>query len=349
MGLQERKRQILKAIIENYIDTAEPVGSKSLTVAFDRPISSATNRNEMSELEEMGYLEKPHVSAGRVPSYAAYRLYVNELMESAAGLTAEIDAIRMELEGKLSQLDDLAYSASRVISSMTNQTTVSAVRSSGTKVQKVELISADNGHSYAVVLITSGEVKSKMFRSYEPLDPSAVAMLSTALNLALAENRVEYLLPSIARSMGADAAVFRLADAVIRFIEETERDLDTNKVHVEGAEKLLNMREYQDASKARDLMEYLSDSQKVMDMLDEAGDEPIGIKIGSELGDPRAKDASFVFTTYDIDRHTKGIIGIVAPTRMDYNRACAHLTAFKQAVRQLGAHTDDIGEGNEHR
>lgn len=348
MSLQDRKRRILKAIIESYIDTAEPVGSKALAISFDRPISSATIRNEMSELEEMGYLEKPHVSAGRVPSYAAYRLYVNELMDRSASIAAEINAIRAELENKLHELDDLAYTASRVISAMTNHTTVSAVKTSGAQVKKVELIPVD-GYSYAVVLITDSEVKSRMFRSHEPIDPSAAAMLSTAMNLALTENRLEYLIPSIARSMGTEAPAFRLADSVLKFIEEVEHDGDGTKIHVEGAEKLLNMREYQDAGKARELMEYLSDSNKVMDLLEQAGDMPISIKIGPELGEPRAKDASFVFTTYDIDRHTKGIIGIVAPTRMDYAKACAHLAAFKQAVRQLAPHITDIGDNNEHR
>ncbi|MBQ2866532.1 MAG: heat-inducible transcription repressor HrcA [Clostridia bacterium] len=348
MDMQDRKRRILKAIVENYIDTAEPVGSKSLATSFDRPISSATIRNEMSELEEMGYLEKPHVSAGRVPSYAAYRLYVNELMDRSASIAAEINAIRAELESKLRELDDLAYTASRVMSAMTNHTTVSAVKSSGVQVKKVELIPVDS-YSYAAVLITDSEVKSRMFRLRERIDPSAAAMLGTAINLALAENRLEYLLPSIARSMGPEAPAFRLADSVLKFIGETEREGDGTRLHVEGAEKLLNMREYQDASKARELMEYLSDSGKVMDLLEEAGEMPISIKIGPELGEPRAKDASFVFTTYDIDRHTKGIIGIVAPTRMDYAKACAHLAAFKQAVRQLAPYTDETGDNNEYR
>ena len=348
MDMQDRKRRILKAIVENYIDTAEPVGSKSLATSFDRPISSATIRNEMSELEEMGYLEKPHVSAGRVPSYAAYRLYVNELMDRSASIAAEITAIRTELESKLRELDDLAYTASRVMSAMTNHTTVSAVKSSGVQVKKVELIPVDS-YSYAAVLITDSEVKSRMFRLRERIDPSAAAMLGTAINLALAENRLEYLLPSIARSMGPEAPAFRLADSVLKFIGETEREGDGTRLHVEGAEKLLNMREYQDASKARELMEYLSDSGKVMDLLEEAGEMPISIKIGPELGEPRAKDASFVFTTYDIDRHTKGIIGIVAPTRMDYAKACAHLAAFKQAVRQLAPYTDETGDNNEYR
>jgi len=348
MDMQDRKRRILKAIVENYIDTAEPVGSKSLATSFDRPISSATIRNEMSELEEMGYLEKPHVSAGRVPSYAAYRLYVNELMDRSASIAAEINAIRAELESKLRELDDLAYTASRVMSAMTNHTTVSAVKSSGVQVKKVELIPVDS-YSYAAVLITDSEAKSRMFRLRERIDPSAAAMLGTAINLALAENRLEYLLPSIARSMGSEAPAFRLADSVLKFIGETEREGDGTRLHVEGAEKLLNMREYQDASKARELMEYLSDSGKVMDLLEEAGEMPISIKIGPELGEPRAKDASFVFTTYDIDRHTKGIIGIVAPTRMDYAKACAHLAAFKQAVRQLAPYTDETGDNNEYR
>ena len=115
MELPERKRRILKAIVESYIDTAEPVGSKTLVNSFDSPISSATIRNEMSELEDMGYLEKPHVSAGRIPSFAAYRLYVNELMERHRVATDELEAMRLMMQTKMREIDNIVVSASKVL------------------------------------------------------------------------------------------------------------------------------------------------------------------------------------------------------------------------------------------
>ena len=163
MELPKRKKRILKAIVESYIDTAEPVGSKTLVNSFDGPISSATIRNEMSELEELGFLEKPHVSAGRIPSYAAYRLYVNELMERHRVATDELEAMRLMMQAKMREIDNIMVSASKVLSEMTQHTAVSMIsRSGGSQVKKCELIDVDGGYTYAVVLVTGSEVKNKM-------------------------------------------------------------------------------------------------------------------------------------------------------------------------------------------
>ena len=131
MELPERKRQILKAIVESYIETAEPVGSKMIAGVFSQPISSATIRNEMSELEELGFLEKPHVSAGRVPSYAAYRLYVDELMESYRVTTGEIERLQAAMRSRLRELDNIMVNASRIVSHFTDHTSVSIVDRAG--------------------------------------------------------------------------------------------------------------------------------------------------------------------------------------------------------------------------
>lgn len=353
MELPERKRRILKAIVESYIDTAEPVGSKTLADSFDTPISSATIRNEMSELEDLGYLEKPHVSAGRIPSFAAYRLYVNELMERHRVATGELEAMRLMMESKMKEIDNIVVSASKVIGEMTQHTVVSmASRKNADRVKKCELITVDEGHSYAVILITGSDVKNKMLRLSEPVEPATAAMLSTALNLAISEQRLEYLLPSLAPSVGEESAVYRMTADILDFIRTTENG-GKPEVYIDGAARLLDNREYQDTQRAKELLEYFADRNKVGELLETADGNPINVRIGPELQDPSMRDASLVFTSYDIDQNTKGIVGIIAPARMDYADVCAKLTAFAQAVsgglgRQM-KQLKDIGETDERR
>jgi len=350
MELHDRKRRILKAIIENYIDTAEPVGSKMLAVSFDRPISSATIRNEMSELEEMGYLEKPHVSAGRVPSYAAYRFYVNELMDRHRIAAAELEELQRKLQDKMREMDNIMVTASKVVSEMTNHTSVSMVtRRENGKVKKCELITVDGGYTYAVVLVTDSTVKSRMFRLPGPVEPSTAAVLSTAINLAISENRLSYLLPSVSQSMGMGSNVHELTRMILDFISQTEGEQAMSDFYVEGAARLLNNREYQDTQRARELLEYISDQGKMQQLIDPDAPNLVNVRIGPELEQPSMRDASLVFSTYRIDEHTQGIIGVVAPTRMDYAAVYTKLAAFAQAMSGMlnsNKQIKDTGEDN---
>ena len=353
MELPERKRRILKAIVENYINTAEPVGSKALADSFDTPISSATIRNEMSELEEMGYLEKPHVSAGRVPSFAAYRLYVNELMDRHRVATNELEAMRLMMESKMREIDNIVVSASKVIGEMTQHTAVSMIsRKGGDRVKRCELIAVDSGSTYAAVLVTGSDVKNKMLRLASPVAPSTAAMLCTALNLAISENRLEYLLPSVAQSMGEDSQVYQMTSDILEFIRQTEAG-SKPEVYIDGAARLLDNREYQDTGRAREVLEYFSDRSKVGELLESANGDPINVRIGPELQDPSMRDASLVFTSYQIDPNTRGIVGIIAPARMDYADVTAKLMAFTQAISGVMGRQrkqlKDAGETDEQR
>jgi len=354
MELPERKKRILKAIVESYIDTAEPVGSKTLVNSFDVPISSATIRNEMSELEELGYLEKPHVSAGRIPSYTAYRLYVNELMERHRVATDELEAMRLMMQTKMREIDNIMVSASKVLSEMTQHTTVSMIsRTGGCRVKKCELIDVDGGYTYAVVLVTDSEVKNKMLRLRHPVEPATAAVLCTAINLALSERRLEYLLPSVQQSMGNNSAVYQLTADVLDFIRLTEAG-SKPEVYIDGTARLLDNREYQDTHRARELLEYFSDRSRVGELLEQEEDGGlVKIRIGPELQDPSMRDASVVFTSYQIDQNTRGIVGIIAPARMDYADVCAKLAAFTQAVAGVTGQgmkrLKDAGEIDERR
>ncbi len=354
MELPERKKRILKAIVESYIDTAEPVGSKTLVNSFDGPISSATIRNEMSELEELGFLEKPHVSAGRIPSYAAYRLYVNELMERHRVATDELEAMRLMMQAKMREIDNIMVSASKVLSEMTQHTAVSMIsRTGGSQVKKCELIDVDGGYTYAVVLVTGSEVKNKMLRLSQPVEPATAAVLSTAINLALSERRLEYLLPSVQQSMGGSSAVYQMTSDILDFIRATEAG-GRSEVYIDGTARLLDNREYQDTQRARELLEYFSDRSRVGELLEQEEDGGlVKIRIGPELQDPSMRDASVVFTSYQIDQNTRGIVGIIAPARMDYADVCAKLAAFTQAVAGVTGQgmkrLKDAGESDERR
>lgn len=345
MDLPERKRRVLKAIIENYIKTAEPVGSKAIAGSLENSVSSATIRNDMSELEELGYLEKPHVSAGRIPSNQAYRLYVNELMERYRVANDELESIRNQLSDKMRELDNIMMSASRVVSQLTNHTTVSMIAGRNRQtVRKIEIIPVDDGITYALVLVTQNNVKSHMIRLPAPVGPSTAAVLSTAFNMGIAENRLSSILPSLAMSAGEHSLIYYFAEKIFEYISESESEACDSDVYVEGAAMLLNNREYQDADRMRELLEYLSDRNRLRSLVPQTEPDRINIKIGPENSDPTLRDASFIYTTYDIDEGVHGIIGVIAPTRMDYARACAVLNAFAQSLKR----DDNLTDGRKY-
>lgn len=337
MELPERKRQILKAIVESYIQTAEPVGSKMIAGILTQPISSATIRNEMSELEELGFLEKPHVSAGRVPSYAAYRLYVDELMDRYRMAASEVERLQAEMRSRLRELDSIMVNASRIVSHFTDHTSVSIVdRAGGASVKRVQLVAVDE-MTYAVVLVTESDARSKVLRLPAPLSGSEAPVLERALNLAISEGRLAELVAGL-RSMSApgSGALF-MAEKVLEQVCEMENQAHSADVYVDGAARLLSNREYQDPEKARDLLDYLSDRRKMSELA--RGETPyiVNIRIGPENTEPRLRDVSFVFTAYDLGERTRGIVGVIGPTRMDYARTIARLSAIARQLSRLAS------------
>ena len=219
--------------------------------------------------------------------------------------------------------------------------------------KKCELIDVDGGFTYAVVLVTDSEVKNKMLRLSQPVEPATAAVLSTAINLALSERRLEYLLPSVQQSMGGSSAVYQMTSDILDFIRATEAG-GKPEVYIDGAARLLDNREYQDTQRARELLEYFSDRSRVSELLvGEDGPNLVNVRIGPELQDPSMRDASLVFTSYQIDQNTRGIVGIIAPARMDYADVYAKLIAFTQAISGVTGQgmkrLKDAGESDERR
>ena len=340
MELSERKKQILKAIIGDYIRTAEPVGSKALTEGHALPFSSATIRNEMSELEEMGYLEKPHTSAGRIPSPQGYRLYVDELMEQPQDAGEEDDAtLQQMMHTKVRELDRLIEEAGRIISSLTNYASV-AVTPTMTQIsiRRFEIIAVDEMNFVIVVVTDSGTVKNKMVRTMTAVSKDEAELLTYVLNQTLTGLPLTSITAErfdiVRRAAGLTALLAPVAEYVAELIEE----LGNQKVFLEGTNKLLRFPEYRDTQKAQTLLDYMEDDHT---HLVPATRKIDGIQffIGPENGENPLSETSAIYAKYDIGRIGQGVIGIVGPTRMDYAKLSAQLSRFAKGLNKLIAET----------
>ena len=348
MELSERKKQILKAIIGDYIRTAEPVGSKALTEGHALPFSSATIRNEMSELEEMGYLEKPHTSAGRIPSPQGYRLYVDELMEQPQDAGEEDDAtLQQMMHTKVRELDRLIEEAGRIISSLTNYASV-AVTPTMTQIsiRRFEIIAVDQMNFVIVVVTDSGTVKNKMVRTMTAVSKDEAELLTYVLNQTLTGLPLTSITAErfdiVRRAAGLTALLAPVAEYVAELIEE----LGNQKVFLEGTNKLLRFPEYRDTQKAQTLLDYMEDDHT---HLVPATRKIDGIQffIGPENGENPLSETSAIYAKYGIGRIGQGVIGIVGPTRMDYAKLSARLSRFAKGLNRLIAETFlDEKDGN---
>ena len=339
MELSERKKQILKAIIGDYIRTAEPVGSKALTEGHALPFSSATIRNEMSELEEMGYLEKPHTSAGRIPSPRGYRLYVDELMEQPQDTGEEDPSLQSMMQTKVRELDRLIQEAGRLISSLTNYASV-AVTPAMTQIsiRQFEIIAVDKMNFVIVVVTDSGTVKNKMVRTIANVSKDEAELLTYVLNQTLTGLPLSHITAErfdiVRRAAGLTALLAPVAEYIAELIEE----LSDQKVFLEGTNKLLRFPEYRDMHKAQVLLDYMEDDRR---HLLPATRKIDGIQffIGPENGENPLSDTSAIYAKYDIGKIGQGVIGIVGPTRMDYARLSAQLSRFAKGLNRLIAET----------
>ena len=347
MELSERKKQILKAIIGDYIRTAEPVGSKALTEGHSLPFSSATIRNEMSELEEMGYLEKPHTSAGRIPSPHGYRLYVDELMEQPTD-TGEDDApLQTMMQTKVRELDRLIQEAGKLISSLTNYASVAITPAlTQISIRKFEIIAVDKMNFVIVVVTDSGTVKNKMVRTMADVSKEETELLTYVLNQTLTGLPLSHITAErfdiVRRAAGLSALLAPVAEYIAELIEE----LSDQKVFLEGTNKLLRFPEYRDLHKAQALLDYMEDDRK---HLLPATRKIDGIQffIGPENGENPLCETSAIYAKYDIGHIGQGAIGIVGPTRMDYAKLSAQLSRFAKGLNKLIAETFlDEKDGN---
>ncbi len=348
MELSDRKKQILKSVIDSYICTGEPVGSKLLTGTPELNVSSATIRNEMSELEKMGYLEQPHTSAGRVPTAAGYKTYVNGLMEKYLLTLEELEVLNDVFSYKVNELSRLMESASHAISEMTNYTSFSVLNSGGSAAQRFEAVYIDE-HSFLLIMIcTDGNIRNRHVKVKIEVNPDMIKTVSKALNATMSgvcsdEVTLQFVLEFEAQ-LGEYSAI---AATVLRVVYDMLNSTDSEKVHIDGVTKLLSYPEFSDVEKAKGAIAMLEDrkdfAQKVMNHSnDEKG---LTVHFGDAGSDLAGSDAGIVLQPIIINGKTIGAIGVMGPKRMNYKKVIASLQYFVDHMgKQFEGETDNETE-----
>ena len=334
MELTERKRQILKVVVEDYIRSAEPVGSKTIAARMGGSVSSATIRNELADLVDLGYLEQPHTSAGRVPSPKGYRLYVNELMEQQKLSIAETEKINQSLHIKMEELDRVISQAGRAISSFVNYPAyVAAAGKKRMTARRFDLLPVDERSCIVVMMMSDSRVKSQLLKLQLKVDLEQLPTLVGVLNshfTGISTEEMNQRLMDVAEQVPPQ--LFLLLSQTVGYAVDALEEASHREIVTAGANQLLKLPEFRDADKAHELMSFLADSKENLPMPEEG---PMKILIGPENVSEALKDTSVVVASYDIGDDMRGLIGVVGPTRMDYATVAARLSGFAEGLTRL--------------
>ena len=346
--LSERKKRILKAIVDAHIVDGEPVGSKYIMQDEHLNCSSATIRNEMAELEALGYLEQPHTSAGRVPSELGYRFYVDTLIESYAMTTTEIAEINKLLKSKMNELDQILMAASKLAGNLTNYTSfVIKPKASSVRIKRFDVIFVDR-HSLLLVMISDGgAVLTKRLSIDVSVSQMTASDLAAALNdhiSGLTAN--EITLPIIVELEEAMGDKSGIVNPIIKIIYESMNELDGGDLKVSGMDRLLQYPEYSNKDQLRELLGALENKEDILDLVSEPESDGVNVVIGSESSVKVMNNSALVFKPVVRDGKTLGAIGIIGPRRMDYAKVVATREGLAGNVESILNETDMIPERN---
>ena len=336
MNLTDRQKKILRAVVDSYVATAEPVGSKAIAAQPDMNFSSATIRNEMAYLTEQGLLEQPHTSAGRVPSPAGYRLYIDELMQDYRLSRDETQSLSQVMSDKLEEFDKAIAQVGQMISSLTNLPAYAvATKNRAVTVQRYELIQTAPYSFILVLLLSTEAVHNKLIKLPVNADPQDLKSLVAMLNASLTDLSAQEITPQILSKLQRNAgSASDLVSVIVEYTVKTLEEAQKNEVFVTGQTKLLGQPEYQDIGKATALIGSL-DEETISSL--PVPDDQSGVKIlvGPENVAQALKETSVVMARYDLGDGMQGMIGVVGPTRMDYAQVAARLTYFAEGLGKM--------------
>lgn len=335
MTLDDRKITILHAIIQNYLETGEPVGSRTISKYTDLNLSSATIRNEMADLEEMGLIIQPHTSAGRIPSDKGYRLYVDSMMETKDKEIEELKEVILEKEEKM---DRMLKSVAKVLANNTNYATmISAPAIQGNKIKFLQLSRMDENQILAVVVAEGNVIKNNVIAVSESLSDETLLKLNLLLNTNLCGKAIEEINLPMITTMKQQAGIHSdVVSEVIDSIAESIKVEEDLQIYTSGATNIFKYPELSDNQRASDIIHTLEEKQQLTEFVTEAlADESgtgIQVYIGDEAPIQSMKDCSIVTATYDLGEGMRGTIGIVGPKRMDYDKV---VSTLKNITHQL--------------
>ena len=347
MGLSERKKKILAAVVNEYIRTAEPVGSKTIAATANLGCSSATIRSELSELTSLGYLEQPHTSAGRIPSPQGYRFYVNELMEQQRLSAEEAETINRRLNEKMEQLDRLMGDAGKLVGQLTGYPAVALSSPRAVTISRFDLIYIDANTFIVVLLLSDNSVHNKLVHLPFSVDQGMIQKISALFNAGftgITEEAITPLLISATERAARDN--MGLTSIVAAFALEILGERKSGEAFVTGESSLLQHPEFRDPDKAHRVISYLSDSDHLMRLPGKTADNGVRVIIGPENLAEELRDSSVVMASYDAGEGQRGLIGVVGPLRMDYSAVAAKLQYIADGLsRLLGSSEAPAGFG----
>lgn len=338
MQLDERKTKILQAIIRNYLETGEPVGSRTISKYTDLNLSSATIRNEMADLEEMGYILQPHTSAGRIPSDKGYRFYVDTMMEAKEREVVEMKEMLLERQDKMEQM---LQRVAKVLAQNTQYATmISAPQTRGNKVKFVQLSRVDEGQILAVIVVEGNVIKNNILNVREELSDETLLKLNILLNTNLTGLSIAEINLGMISAMKQQAGIHsdivsEVIDAVADAIK-AEEDLE---IYTSGTNNIFRYPELADQEKASELINTFEEKQLLTDLLqspeDAEKDGGIQVYIGDESPVRTMRDCSVVTATYELGDGMRGTIGIVGPKRMDYDKVVGTLKTLQSKLDEI--------------
>ena len=338
-ALSERKKLILKAIVDAHIADGEPVGSKYLMESKQIPCSSATIRNEMAELEALGFLEQPHTSSGRVPSEKGYRFYVDTLVEHYAMTAREIYQINELLKAKMAELDQILLTASKVASNLTNYTAFAIKpRAAQARIRRFDAVYLDEKSMILVLVAASGRVKTKNVRFDDGMVLSQVMtdQLAVALNdyiggLCAGEITLQLII-EMEKFMGEYSAII---SPVVKIIYEAMGELDEGELRVSGVDRLLEYPEFSDPDRMKEMLGAIENKEDILRMVSTPEGGGINVVIGSESSVKVMDNSALVYKSIVKDGRTLGAIGVLGPARMDYAKVLATLEGLSGNIESL--------------
>lgn len=335
MELDERKTKILEAIIRNYLETGEPVGSRTISKYTDLNLSSATIRNEMSDLEEMGYILQPHTSAGRIPSDKGYRFYVDRIMDDKEREVSEIKELMIERQDKM---ELLLKQVVKVLATNTNYAAmVSAPSYHRNKLKFIQLSQVDAKQLVAVVVVEGNIVKNKIIDVSEALDNETLLKLNMLLNTNLNGLSLEEISLGMITKLKEQAGIHsNIVSEVLDAVAEAIKVEDDLEIYTSGATNIFRYPELSDSERASELINTFEEKKPLTELVQETladeGNNGIQVYIGNETPVQAMKDCSVITATYELEEGMQGTIGIIGPKRMDYEKS---LSAMKTLMAQL--------------
>ncbi len=337
MSLNDRKIKILQAIINDYIATAEPVGSRTIAKKYSLGISSATIRNEMSDLEEMGFIIQPHASSGRIPSDLGYRLYVDQLMQKKELEKEEQLFLQNIVSKNVSQIDFLMEETAKALSALTNYTTIiTEPIPTGTKLKQIRLLPFDQESILLVIATDTNYSKNHMLKVDYPPYENRIFEIGTKINQILQGHSLEDITVTTIGLLKNELQEFSpILEPLLLAVEQTIHSAENIQFHLSGAKNILAFPEFSDVQKAKSIFQTLEEKDSLVNLLNESSGNDLQILIGNENSVQSMKNCSVITATYKMGNNTQGTIGILGPTRMDYSQVVSVLNEMVQSIEKV--------------